>query len=231
MQNALPLGDGFIDIVIHGSGTKFLVEIEGVTTSIEVEKLASFINAAFPDKSKAVRLLSCNNLEAAQELGEKLGRDVIATDGLIYLTDLGEIGTHNTDWFKISHNSKTKITSDWDRGPPRDVDNYILLGEIEDLLVAIISNFKNKDCVPCSNEIIALLKKYNLSGQTIEVTTPYPHIWSTKFNGNITDNGYHIGVIYNGLVYDNLTEGLNLNSWKNDLDAPFGKIFFDINDF
>ena len=49
------------------------------------------------------------------------------------------------------------------------------------------------------------------------------NIWSDNFGGNISTNGYHVGVRVGDKIYDNLNlKGRHYHSWHNDLFAPYG---------
>ena len=47
-------------------------------------------------------------------------------------------------------------------------------------------------------------------------------IWSDKIGANISENGFHVGVLYNGKVYDNISKsGVPIDEWLADFTIPY----------
>ncbi|MCL2814618.1 MAG: hypothetical protein FWD23_08465, partial [Oscillospiraceae bacterium] len=75
-------------------------------------------------------------------------------------------------------------------------------------------------CTEAANKIKDYLKRHNLHGAIIELE------WSPRTNVYIgsllkgkpaSTNGFHVGVLYNGMVYCNIhTSGLAKQTWIND---------------
>jgi hypothetical protein len=60
-----------------------------------------------------------------------------------------------------------------------------------------------------------------INGSLVELKAGLYNIWSEKCGCNISTNGDHQAIEVNGVVFDNKTlNGMDYNSWKNDLHAP-----------
>jgi hypothetical protein len=86
-------------------------------------------------------------------------------------------------------------------------------------------------CVETAKEIRRYLEKQGLHGIQIKITDPAQRgIWSNTFNGTITQNGYHTGILFNDLVYDNIHKlGIPLDKWLEDF-IPVIKLTVDYSD-
>lgn len=140
--------DRFINVVIHGEGSNFVMQIDGTTKTVGAEELAILIHREFSEgvnKTKEIRLLSCSNLAAAEQLSYATGRTVVATDASIHVYEGGKIGTDGSTWYRMStayeadgqlivgSNGKpvinrTKIDATWDSGPPNGREHIRLHG-------------------------------------------------------------------------------------------------------
>lgn len=116
--------DNVLDIIIHGDGTKFIND--------GVEISADDLTKLIPEGTKAVRLLSCNNTEAAKNLAQKLNVKVIANDGITRIHKDGGIssvarnGNSKASWFAFDPDG-TSQTFDLDVKTSY-ADDYIELG-------------------------------------------------------------------------------------------------------
>jgi hypothetical protein len=82
--------DEFIDVVIHYKNGGFVIAKEGgLTTAIPLEDLAGIINSA--PSGKMVRLMSCNDLDAARELSVYTNKPFYASDGWVDLYTNGQV--------------------------------------------------------------------------------------------------------------------------------------------
>ncbi len=96
--------DAFIDVVIHFKDGKFVVHKEGALLSeLSIDELANVIDNV--QQGKSVRLLSCNDLEAAVELSKKTNKPFYASDGWVELYKNGEIRSQNP-FFKFEKGNK-----------------------------------------------------------------------------------------------------------------------------
>ena len=104
--------------------------------------------------------------------------------------------------------------------------------EDDDAIIAeikrIASKYDNLKCVECANEIETYLKSKGLHGARVEVLSKSGYIVSDFYGGNkaISLNGYHVGIKYGGLVYDNIHKtGIEYVLWKSDFFSPKGVYF------
>lgn len=90
--------DGFIDIIIHGADNKFILDLPEGILELETSNLVSYLitNSNFAD-ARNFRLLSCSNMELAEELVSLFptgkGYKVRATDDIVRLHGDGGIST------------------------------------------------------------------------------------------------------------------------------------------
>jgi hypothetical protein len=90
-------GDDYIDVIIHYKNGNFVIAKEGkLSTTISIEELAGIINSA--PVNKTVRLLSCNDLDAAKQLSLLTNKPFYASDGWVELTKTGNV--HSEKAFK-----------------------------------------------------------------------------------------------------------------------------------
>ncbi|MFN7492772.1 MAG: fibronectin type III domain-containing protein [Cyclobacteriaceae bacterium] len=93
--------DGFVDVVIHNKNGNFVITAEGaMDVQVSVDELASIINQT-PD-NKTVRLLSCNDLDAAKELSAKTAKPFYASDGWVDLYKDGSVRS-DKDFYKFEN--------------------------------------------------------------------------------------------------------------------------------
>jgi hypothetical protein len=96
-------------------------------------------------------------------------------------------------------------------------------------VAGIASNFRDFECDKAADAIVEYLERNNRRGVRITLTFPnarHGFVISYSRNGNyISDNGFHEGVLYNGLVYCNIhPHGLPEAAWIADFDAIPPKI-------
>ncbi len=104
--------DNYIDIIIHYKNGSFVVSKEGnLLQELSIGDLADIINNA--PSGKTVRLLSCNDLNAAKELSGLTTKPFYASDGWVELYKNGEVRSAN-DFFLFQNGQKSttnKITA------------------------------------------------------------------------------------------------------------------------
>ncbi|WP_299123061.1 TNT domain-containing protein [uncultured Tenacibaculum sp.] len=121
-----------IDIIVHGADNKILVD--GVDISENISDLKKWLSEKYPN-SKTVRLLSCTNLEGAQNFANSLGEGykVHATDGFIRIHNDGaitsvprEIGG-DSKWYELTAGKKEEVLNEnaRPRGPDSTNNNDI----------------------------------------------------------------------------------------------------------
>ncbi|MCG7501616.1 fibronectin type III domain-containing protein [Tenacibaculum sp. Mcav3-52] len=147
VKNYINKSDDYIDVIVHSDkvGDKFsvVVEIEGKVENIilSAKDFAKTLNDI--PKEKTIRLLSCNNVESAQDIAVVLNRNIVASRGEMKLYDNGLIETDS--WFIAKGDGKIE-----DFKPNRynlDVtDEYIILGKkLDDPLLEAIRVGKRSD--------------------------------------------------------------------------------------
>ncbi len=147
VKNYINKSDDYIDVIVHSDkvGDKFLVvvEIEGTVDNIilSAKDFAKTLNDI--PKDKTIRLLSCNNVESAQDIAVVLNRNIVASRGEMKLYDNGLIETDS--WFIAKDNGKIE-----DFKPNRynldATDEYIILGKkLDDPLLEAIRVGKRSD--------------------------------------------------------------------------------------
>ena len=92
---------------------------------------------------------------------------------------------------------------------------------ISDELTRIANKYKNFECVDAANEMEKFLKKKGVKYKRVEIKFSgegkYNNIWSEAHGMTISMNGYHTGIMYNGMIYDNLFKtGIGYNDWVNN---------------
>ncbi len=87
-------GDSYVDIIVHFQNGKYVISKEGaLTTELLIDDLAKIINEV--PNGKSVRLLSCNDLEAARQLSQITTKPFYASDGWVDLYANGEVRSQN----------------------------------------------------------------------------------------------------------------------------------------
>jgi len=82
-------------IVVHSDGKTFKVMHNGEEVELTHRSLASWIRSKHIDEAKDIVLLSCSNIETAQNLSKNLKREVIANHGKITVYSNGVIQPEN----------------------------------------------------------------------------------------------------------------------------------------
>ncbi|WP_299681690.1 fibronectin type III domain-containing protein [uncultured Tenacibaculum sp.] len=118
--------DNVIDIVVHGADNKIIVDGNEVPDIVNIKK---WLEDNHPNADK-VRLLSCTNLEGAQDFANKLGDKftVQATDGYIRVHNDGLVTVvprqpnGSTQWYELGANRQEKVLPEnaRPRGPDAD---------------------------------------------------------------------------------------------------------------
>jgi RHS repeat-associated protein len=99
-------------------------------------------------------------------------------------------------------------------------------------ITTIAKKFDNFQCDKCAAAIGKEFKKKGISAEIVELKTAAfnkggEYIWNDRVQGTISTNGYHVGVLYEGKVYDNIyPEGIEYKDWQQSFDAPSHKLNF-----
>ena len=100
-------------------------------------------------------------------------------------------------------------------------------GSISEELGSIASTFGNFRCNEAAELMVDYLKKNDQHGEIITITYVggRGYIWSDIRGETISDNGIHVGVKYNGMVYCNVHPfGLPEVAWINDFYGTGTKV-------
>jgi hypothetical protein len=81
-------GDNFY-IIVHSNGSDFSIVHNGVEEAITHRSVAKWIAGADIPVKKQIVLLSCSDIETAQNLSNKIGRSVVANDGAVTVYNNG----------------------------------------------------------------------------------------------------------------------------------------------
>ena len=123
-------GTQYLDVVIHGDGNKFVIDGQSYSGT----DLAEIIRAHNPN-NQPIRLLSCSNLESAQEIARHLNTEVIANNGITRLhADGGITAVSKADgtpepWQRIGPDGNVKDADINFNSQTTQPDEYISLGK------------------------------------------------------------------------------------------------------
>lgn len=102
---SITTSDNFIDVIIHYKNGSFVISKEGgLTKDILLEDLAGIINSTA--SGKTVRLLSCNDLNAAEQLSQLTNKPFYASDGWVDVYVNGEIRSQS-DFYKFENGTRS----------------------------------------------------------------------------------------------------------------------------
>ena len=95
-------------------------------------------------------------------------------------------------------------------------------------LTKIANKYKDFECVECADEMKNYLLSKGVNPEQIQIRFSglgnHNNVWSESLGRVISYNGYHTGVVYKGMVYDNLFKtGLEYNKWVGDF-IGFGTV-------
>jgi len=132
------IDDEFIDVIIHGQGNKFFLYIEKANSrgfekiSLTGKELAEELNKKLGKDSRTIRLLSCSNLEAAQDLSKSLNkRKIIASNEDVLVYHDGTVSSGQ--FYEIVGDSRRQVSNP---NPPKASTNkgdFVRLGFLDDL--------------------------------------------------------------------------------------------------
>ena len=132
---------------------------------------------------------------------------------LIFLTMMGLISKSSTPDVNPSHTSN-------------DTPSNTSGKTVEEELGEIAGQYGDLECVAARDAIVDYLLTRNLSYTVIELQfSPIPgYVYSNMYDRQISENGYHVGVEYNGNVYCNVHPlGLPEQTWIDDFEAAFNE--------
>ncbi len=92
---------------------------------------------------------------------------------------------------------------------------------ITDGLTKIANKYDDFQCVECAEEMKSFLLKKGIQPEQVQIQFSgigaHNNVWSESLGRVISYNGYHTGIVYKGIVYDNLFKtGLAYSSWVDD---------------
>lgn len=122
-----------IDIIIHANGSTYKFEVNGdYSVPGDHRVLAGWLKSKGYN-TKTIRLLSCSDLNSAQNLSNKLNQPVIATDGYVCIYSDGGLsvvprdGNGSTKWYLLKPNA-TRIEAASPRAPGSPTLDYVQMG-------------------------------------------------------------------------------------------------------
>ena len=163
--------------------------------------------------------------ESATDVILSNSQTITNLDGPYPIADLVFVGLLACAWFYdcLRGNPATNSTAASSSSSARTQQNSSLTAEGE--LKGVASRYGNLQCVQAKNAMLQYLMSQNLHGSVIELRfPPYPgFVYSNMYNKQISENGYHVGIEYKGIVYCNVhPTGLPEQAWINDFEAGFG---------
>lgn len=164
-------GDGVVDLIVHAEGSKFFAYVDDATGTlgerIELtpDRLAAFIEQLALDGTAPVRLLSCNNLEAARALSQVLPEHtIIATDGLVRVHEDGGITVvaraENSDvaWYEFKNGVRSERPLATPHPPDAaHLDDFVQMGDDFSSRINRIASRLNDPRFSSLKERVALL--------------------------------------------------------------------------
>ncbi len=108
------------------------------------------------------------------------------------------------------------------------VPRVLEAAEVSAVAAKVTGKYGLEQCVECANDLVKVLKRKGVEGQLIEInaaTKEFPYIMSATFGERqaISANGRHVGVLVNGIVFDNIHKtGLPYAKWLADFSAHGG---------
>ncbi|SDH20922.1 hypothetical protein [Chitinophaga filiformis] len=87
--------DNNIYLVVHGDGSKFRIIHQGQEIEMDHRSLARWIKKQGFPADKQLVLLSCGNIETAQDVARKAKVSIVANDGVVKVYDNGVIEAEN----------------------------------------------------------------------------------------------------------------------------------------
>ncbi|MEM6319610.1 MAG: hypothetical protein AAF960_18195 [Bacteroidota bacterium] len=234
IKTNLPLNnDGYFDVIIHGSGEDFFVQINGITETLSANELGVYLHTNFPNDNRPIRLLSCSDLNAAKGLNVATGREVVATDSKIAIYKDGQIGSvDNKNWHLISNGQSYQIDVNWDIGQPEGFGKfYSILGDgnsfqLPDDFIEGIDVLAGKadlgwyDGETAFVYISAILKSPNYSGSIMRNLTN--KIEELARANNLTDIRIEFGLVVNPRLQSDPTWASEFGYFFSSSEDRFG---------
>ena len=102
-------------------------------------------------------------------------------------------------------------------------DEVLVHNGCENEIVEATQKYENLQCVETAEEVQGIILKAGGTGYLVEIHADTPYIWSDNFNMAISEIGYHVGVEYDGKIYDNIYKnGIDIDAWIQDLIHTVG---------
>ncbi|SNR14557.1 ADP-ribosyltransferase [Tenacibaculum jejuense] len=192
--------DGFIDIVVHGSKNKFVLDLPNGINELEASNLVDYIKNDKAYKNvKNFRLLTCANIDLAKDFARLLpeGYTVRAVDDIVRIHSDGGVTTvpresnkpvgEWKDFTKQKDGTVKQKSAQSPKAPTSEhLSNFVQLGgNIDSKLEALLKQgtFKNIYDNLVSNPSLRKLEKYGL---TIQEEASFVY-YKDSFNGYIYD--------------------------------------------
>lgn len=127
--NSLEETSDYIYLVAHSAGNGFKVIHNGKSIDLNHRSMASWIRSRHFPESKQLVLLSCSNIQTAQDLSRNLKRSIIANDGGVIVYKNGVIEVENG----LKHVDANGNVKDYEgkigkQQASPDIDGFVILG-------------------------------------------------------------------------------------------------------
>jgi hypothetical protein len=128
LKSASARPSGVIDVVVHGSDDTYVLLVNGVEHAVDHRALATWLTKNGYSKN-TIRLLSCSSLESAQDLANKLGQKVIATEDAVRVYAGGGVAsTANNPWYELVPGNGLKKVTPSPIAPTNAQESFVELG-------------------------------------------------------------------------------------------------------
>jgi len=185
--------DKVLDLFVHSDiNNNLFIYVEDANGKLKKinlapETIAKTINNLVP-RDKAIRLLSCNDLESAQELSKHFDRPIIATDDIVRvhpdggITTVARSGNDTQKWYRLEGGKKTEAnSSEMPKKPDANkADDFVQMGWF------FGKKKKSKAIQVPSMDADDLLKKLKLEVQSVN---PFLYKWNRfkeDFEGDVS---------------------------------------------
>lgn len=99
-------------------------------------------------------------------------------------------------------------------------------GQVNEVASSAASSFRasprNFTCMECAEDVVKALKAKGVKGKIVTITSPHANIHSIVDKRFISTSGIHKGVMVDGLVYDNIHNGIPIKDWLADFGSRYG---------
>ena len=233
--------DNYFDIIIHFKNNKFVIAREGnLLQDVKIEDLVSIIDAT--PSGKTVRLLSCNNTDAAELLSSLTQKPFYASDGWVDLYKTGAVRSGDDFYLfekgvkktsqKINKNTEAVIGAGVPVRLGEELTSEIVSGSVKRYLINGIevgsAKISTSGFIGFDIKIPTLMQKKGYATQIFEDAIGFYKNQNKVVNGIegkwLSNNSYEGGMSTNlkSFIDDYLNNGKTFEEAA--LNTPTGKI-------